>query len=301
MRRTGGIIATILTSVFLGIPGLILALLGLIAAIGSQIPEVVSKSAYINQEVQIGSIIFMVGGVLLMVVPIIVGIITLRKKKALESAATIPQAPISPTLTTPLPAADSIPSAPSAEKHGTPPPAVPPVTREPVVKAHAATVQTPGTPAVAMDPSADIRARLLALNRPTAPWHIIDGTSEGVDLIAEWKIVDAQWNDVFAKAKLTRSFRIYLKLDPAKREVRALDKENTVQWHAGFPTFHAEASTFKGQQTSFSFGTGYTFTENLAPGQVYKYKFNSNELKKPIQDAVKEAGWNYKGVAFGKL
>jgi hypothetical protein len=53
--------------------------------------------------------------------------------------------------------------------------------------------------------------------------------------------------------------------------------------------------------TSVEFGTAYAFTETLAPGQVYKYRFNTNELKKPIQDLSAACGWNYKGIAFGKL
>ena len=80
-----------------------------------------------------------------------------------------------------------------------------------------------------------------------------------------------------------------------------MDKELTVSWKAGVPSFSAEASFFKGQKSSVSFGLGYAFTEELAPGQVYKYKFSTNELKKPIQDTIAAAGWNYKGVAFGKL
>ena len=162
-------------------------------------------------------------------------------------------------------------------------------------------MQTPTIPTNATDPAEDIRSCLLALNRPTAPWQIIDGKTEGVDLIAEWKIVDSQWKEIFAKAKLTKTYRIYLKFNPAKKEVCTMDKETTVQWRAGFPAFHAEASTFKGQQTSISFGTGYAFTESLDSGQVYKYRFNSNEMKKPIQDTIKATGWSYKAVAFGKL
>ena len=44
-----------------------------------------------------------------------------------------------------------------------------------------------------------------------------------------------------------------------------------------------------------------TLTEELSPGQVYKYRFSTNEIKKPIQEAVTACGWDYKGVAFGKL
>jgi len=80
-------------------------------------------------------------------------------------------------------------------------------------------------PALAAD---EVRRRLLALNRETAPYQLIDGAAQGVDLIAEWKIVDAKWFELFAKANLTKVFRIYMKFDPAKNQVRAKDGEFTV-------------------------------------------------------------------------
>jgi len=147
----------------------------------------------------------------------------------------------------------------------------------------------------------EMKARLLGLNRLSAPFSIVDGQTEGVDLVAEWKIVDASWYEIFAKAKLEKVFRIYLKLDADKSELRAQDHEYTVSWSAGIPHLSLAASSFKGQKTSVQFGTAFAFTETLAPGQVYKYKFNTNELKKPIQDICASSGWSYKGVAFGKL
>jgi hypothetical protein len=150
-------------------------------------------------------------------------------------------------------------------------------------------------------PPEEVRTRLLGLNRETAPYRIVDGQAEGVDLIAEWKIVDAKWYDIFAKASLTKVFRIYMKMDPGKHELRAQDHEYTLEWRAGVPSLSLAVSSFKGQMTSVEFGAAYAFTEELAPGQVYKYRFNTNELKKPIQEALIACGWDYKGVAFGKL
>lgn len=147
----------------------------------------------------------------------------------------------------------------------------------------------------------EVKQRLLALNRNTAPYQIIEGSSEKADLIAEWKIVDAKWYEIFAKANLTKVFRIYMKFDEAKRELRTKDEEYTVEWKAGAPSLSVSAQKFQGQMTSVEFGAAYAFTEELAPGQVYKYRFNTNEIKKPIQDAVAACGWTYKGVAFGKL
>lgn len=156
----------------------------------------------------------------------------------------------------------------------------------------------PGTTVCSVD---DVRERILALNRPTAPFQIIDGVEESVDLIAEWKIVDAQWYEVFAKARLEKTFRIFMKLDESANEVRTKDHEYRLSWEAGVPSLSASVSKFSGQKQSIQFGTAYAFTEELRPGQVYNYRFSTGEMKKPIQEAVTACGWTYKGVAFGKL
>jgi hypothetical protein len=142
--------------------------------------------------------------------------------------------------------------------------------------------------------------RLRALNRESAPWQIGDGAAEGVDLIAEWKIVDARWYEIFAKAGLSKVFRIFLKLDETNKHVRAQDREYEVSWRLGVPSLSVAASGFKGQSTSVQFGASYGFTENLSTGQQYGYFFKSGEIKAPIQEAVVASGWVYKGVVFGK-
>lgn len=150
-----------------------------------------------------------------------------------------------------------------------------------------------GTPTI---PVGELKAKLLALNRPTAPYQIVDGSQEKVDLIAEWKIVDVKWYEIFAKAGLQEIFRIYLKLHPESFEVRALDKKYSVSWTAGLPSLSVSASMTMGQQTEVSFGSAYAFTEKLEYGQVYNYRFNTQELKSPLQKIITEGGWTYKGV-----
>ena len=146
-----------------------------------------------------------------------------------------------------------------------------------------------------------VREKIMSANRVTAPFHIIDGAEEKVDLIAEWKIVDVTWYEIFGKAGLKKVFRIYLKLDETKNEVRAVDREYSVEWHSGIPSLSLSVEAFRGQKQEISFGSAYAFTEEGKPGEVYKYKFSTNEIKTPIQDAVTSCGWTYKGVAFGKL
>lgn len=154
-------------------------------------------------------------------------------------------------------------------------------------------------------PEAEVRQRLAGLNRPAAPWRIVDGKSESVDYIAEWKIVDAEWKETFGKAGMSKVFRIYLKLDPGAHLVRAMDREYEVAWSRGVSglavSLSASVSGFKGQKQEISFGKAVAFTETAGPQEVYEYRFQTSEIKKPIQDAVTGCGWTYKGVAFGKL
>src|ERR1700760_2863454 len=129
-----------------------------------------------------------------------------------------------------------------------------------------------GVPAKSVE---EVRAALLAVNRPTAPFVVRDGTAEKVDLVAEWKIVDAKWYEIFAKAGLASVFKVLMKLDAAAHEVRAVDPEWSVEGRAGVPNLTLAAEAFRGQKKEISFGQGFAFTEKGGYGEVYNYKFST--------------------------
>ena len=155
---------------------------------------------------------------------------------------------------------------------------------------------------VAKKSVADLRTALLALNREGAPWQVRDGAPEGVDLVAEWKIVDAAWYEIFAKAGVERVFKVLMKFDDKEGEVRSVDREYTVKWTFGVPEISLSAEAFRGQKAEMSFESVYAFKEeDLTYGKIYQYNFKTSEIKKPLQDAAQAAGWGWKGVAFSKL
>ena len=156
----------------------------------------------------------------------------------------------------------------------------------------------PGVPRLAVPA---LRKGLLAINRDTAPFKVRDGKPEGVDMVAEWRIVDAQWYEIFAKAGIQRVFKVLMKFDEAKGEVRAVDKSWEVEWRAGLPVLSATAEGVRGQTWEKSFETVYAFREDLSFGEVYSYRFDTSEIKNPIRAAALDAGWAWRGVAFGKL
>ncbi|MDE1993015.1 MAG: hypothetical protein KGI75_10975 [Rhizobiaceae bacterium] len=146
-----------------------------------------------------------------------------------------------------------------------------------------------------------LRQALLAINRDTAPFIIRDGSPEGVDLVGEWKIVDARWYEIFAEAGIEKAFKVLMKFDDANGEVRALDQEWSVEWRAGVPRLSLNAEVFRGRKWEVSFESVTAFREDLSFGKVYEYYFKSSEIKKPLQAAVLNAGWAWKSVALGKL
>jgi hypothetical protein len=146
-----------------------------------------------------------------------------------------------------------------------------------------------------------LRNRLLAVNRKSAPFHIRDGGPEGVDLVAEWKIVDAKWYEIFAKAGIQRLFKVLIKFDAGKAELRAVDQEWSVEWRAGIPRLELAASAFRGRKWEKSFEAVYAFREDGSFGKIYDYRFDTSEIKDPLIEAAHACGWGWRSIAFGKL
>lgn len=147
----------------------------------------------------------------------------------------------------------------------------------------------------------EVHDALLAVNDPGVPYVVRDGSAEGVDLVAEWRIVDADWYTFFAKAGLTRVFKVLLRYVPDQHEVRSVDEEWQVTWRAGVPELSRSAEKSRGQKREVSFRKTFAFNEQGEYGEVANYKFATGELKNPLQDAVTKCGWTWRAVSFGKL
>jgi hypothetical protein len=159
---------------------------------------------------------------------------------------------------------------------------------------------------VAPVPPDELRQRLLGLNNDQVPFSVAAGPGgKDGDLIAEWKIVDAQWYEIFAKASLEKSHKVYVTLNPKGGEARILEESWEVQWRAGVPTLSLSAEAFRGRTiASKGFGTAYAFkgVNPLDYGQVYNYRFDVSEMKDPIAEVVTGAGWTFRPVTTkGKL
>ncbi len=150
-------------------------------------------------------------------------------------------------------------------------------------------------------PKVAVKEKLLGLNQDQLPFVVSEGGE--IDLVAEWKIVDAAWFEIFAKAKLEKTHKIWLSLDETTRTVKVLEESYTVKWRAGVPEVSFSAEKFQGRTMgSKSFGVGYAFqgADPLKYGQVYNYRFDVAEMKNPIIEIVTTAGWDFTPVATKK-
>ncbi len=158
---------------------------------------------------------------------------------------------------------------------------------------------------VAPVPQRVLQEKLLGLNAVQVPFSVSSGAGgKGGDLVAEWKIVDAEWYEIFAKAGLEKSHKIYLTFDDKGKEVRVLEESWDVEWRAGIPQMSVSAEAFRGRTLGSKSGTAYAFqgVNPLEVGQVYNYKFDVAEMKDPISKVVTGSGWAYRPVVSkGKL
>jgi hypothetical protein len=155
----------------------------------------------------------------------------------------------------------------------------------------------PGKEGVAPVSTDELRAALLELNRDSSPWYVRDATpEEKCDLIGEWRIVDAKWSGIFFDYGLREVFRVLMKFDEAKHEVRNTDEQANVSWRGGIPEISKSWS--RGQQNVTEVGKGIGFTEQGEFGTVYEYKFKSSEIRDPLRDAVTAHGWGWKAAGL---
>ncbi|MFI9585446.1 hypothetical protein ACIHCQ_27120 [Streptomyces sp. NPDC052236] len=154
---------------------------------------------------------------------------------------------------------------------------------------------------VAPHSTEEVRAALLRLNQPDVPYVVRDGTPEGADLVAEWRILEPAWQTFFVRTQVSRALQIRMRLVPAGHEVRALDRQWEVTWVGGTARLALSAEYSRGQVNTVS--RRWTVGRDAEGGleATETFRFDNSALKGPLQDAVLGAGWTWRGVVSGKL
>ncbi|WP_329201239.1 MULTISPECIES: hypothetical protein [unclassified Streptomyces] len=131
-------------------------------------------------------------------------------------------------------------------------------------------------------PAQELRAALLALNGPDVPFVVRHGTVKEGDLVAECRVPGL-------RVRLWTRMR----LDPVKREVRALDEQREGSF----------AEHTRGQRSSGPAHAVYwVYEKQKSPDgrehRVRTVRFATSQIKDPLRQTVLDAGWTWSGVLF---
>lgn len=96
--KTGAIIGTIVATLLCGCPGLFGLCLGAISLLAGFIPgaEIDVFGSQDPQSAMLMGVVSLCGGIIFIAIPIVVGMLTLRKKKTAELAPVLPDEPLPP-------------------------------------------------------------------------------------------------------------------------------------------------------------------------------------------------------------
>lgn len=153
---------------------------------------------------------------------------------------------------------------------------------------------------VASRPAEEVRAALLDVNRPDAPYIVRDGAEGDADLVAEWRMAEPAWRTFFVESQLTRTVRISMRLVPKSCDVRALEESWEVTREGNPPQLKISGSYSRGPDRTVSRHYAATRGESGALEKTEVFRFDSADLRNPLQEAVLESGWTWRGV-LGKL
>lgn len=154
---------------------------------------------------------------------------------------------------------------------------------------------------VAARTAVEVQAELLGLNSPDVPYIVRDGRAEGADLVAEWRVLDPAWRTFFVRARVSRVFQVRMRLVAEKNEVRSLDRQYEVTWAGDTPRLVLAAEAHRGQVQTVSKRWTLGGGEEHGPDATETFRFDTSDLKNPLQDTVLAAGWTWRGVVTGTL
>ncbi|MEO5960090.1 MAG: hypothetical protein ABIR80_13315, partial [Opitutaceae bacterium] len=148
----------------------------------------------------------------------------------------------------------------------------------------------------------ELAARLESVNTLDVPFRVERGERPD-EFVATWRYADAKWVDQARAHGLRHTFRIRLKLDEAARVVRATDYIAGYDWSAGADGARLEWKASLGivffqTERRRVFGLQLDERGRFKPELSYAYKFNLQEMKSPLIDAVTRAGWNWRPVVW---
>jgi len=149
----------------------------------------------------------------------------------------------------------------------------------------------------------DLRSSLLAVYRPDSPFVVRDGGADGVDLVAELRFGDEEWNQLFREVNLKMAYTIALRFDETKFEVRKKERLREIGWRDGrhFVKRFGGDGNNTGEATETIYGSTYERKGMFKFEKVKEFRYKTEDMREPLVRAIYRAGWESRNLIFRKL
>lgn len=148
-------------------------------------------------------------------------------------------------------------------------------------------------------PATELRAVLLALNGTDVPFDVTEaaGGGGGADLVAHWKVMEPPSGSGLARRQVERTFKIWMRLVPGEREVRAMDEQWAVTRAGAPPGRTVQREHGRGPIRRVQQEWSYERGPDGRRQKVVSFSLHvTRDMKDPLRDAVLAAGWTWRGT-----
>jgi len=142
------------------------------------------------------------------------------------------------------------------------------------------------------------------LNDPNQP---IRYDMSGTQIVAHWDVGHVAFAVLLGGGTIDKEYTLTVDLDPEKEQYTFEERKDDSESHGSIGTdgsisFGGSATTFKGKQKSFSWGSGAgTRVEGGDSPHTYHYEFEDSRIKTPLFGLLEQAGYEQKKGLFGRL
>lgn len=166
--------------------------------------------------------------------------------------------------------------------------------------AWAGTIQP--VPGVELATEPELREQLLRIDSTDIPLKLAREEG-GQRLVATWRFANARWLDLARARKMQYTHRLLLDFDAASHVVRMTEQMTRFDAAAGISGGEVEWRTARGitffqVEQGRVFGLQFDAGGKPMPRLDYTWRFDAQEMKAPLIDAVTRAGWQWRPVPW---
>jgi hypothetical protein len=148
----------------------------------------------------------------------------------------------------------------------------------------------------------ELRSRLLAIGKRDVPFAVTAGTDRD-QVTVEWRYADARWIDFLRAHAMRRVHRLVLRLDAGSNNVYVTEYQSALDASAGVDGARLNWSASSGihfMQVEHQrvFGLQIDPSGNPTGELQYRWSFNLQEMKAPLQEVITRSGWSWRPVLW---